>query len=198
MVLLIAALGALPGYVWAYRLSGASETPTILPGDTFVVNRAAYDVRLPYSRMNLVTVGSPQHGEIVQAYLPMGIGLGIKRVLGVPGETIEIRENLVIVNGQPLPTRKLHGAAFTWVPAATHMGSDVMLEDGHWVAWTPGESEYRNSPPLHLGTGEYFLMGDNRDNSIDSRAFGPVTREQITGRVFSAYTFRHSHRAHVP
>ncbi len=98
--------------MWAYSLTGASETPTILPGDTFIVNRAAYNLRLPYSHVNLVTVSSPKRGDIVQAYLPAGIGLGIKRVLGLPGETIEVRENLVIVNGQPLPTRKLD-AAFT-------------------------------------------------------------------------------------
>src|SRR5580692_5273280 len=107
-----AALAILPSYVWAYSLSGASETPTIVPGDTFIVNRAAYSVRLPFSRVTLLNFDSPQRGDIVQAQLPAGIGLGIKRVLGLPGETIEVRENLVIVNGQPLPAHELAGAMF--------------------------------------------------------------------------------------
>jgi signal peptidase I len=178
-----AALAILPSYVWAYSLSGASETPTIVPGDTFIVNRAAYCLRLPFSRVTLLNFDSPRRGDIVQAQLPAGIGTGIKRVLGLPGETIEVRENLVIVNGRPLATRELAGPTFAWVPAAARMGSTVAMEDGHWVAYTLGKSRYRSSPPVRLRASEYFLMGDNRDNSFDSRAFGPVSGGQITGKV---------------
>jgi len=176
-------LAILPSYLRLYSLTGASEAPTILRGDKFIVNRAAYDIRLPYSGIKLFHMGSPRHGDIVQAKLPAQIGVGIKRVLGLPGETIEVRENRVIVNGRPLPVQSLDNIDFGWVPAAHRMGSTVVKEDGHWAAYTPGKSQYRNSSPVQLGRREYFLMGDNRDNSFDSRAFGPVSRELILGKA---------------
>jgi len=178
-------LAILPSYLWPYLLTGASEAPTILLGDTFIVNRAAYDLRVPYSRITLFHTGSPRRGDIVQAQLPAHIGLGIKRVVGLPGETIEVRENRVIVNGRPLPVQPLDNTDFGWVPAAHRMGSTVVMEDGHWAAYTPGKSQYRSSLPVQLGHGEYFLMGDNRDNSFDSRAFGLVSRERILGKAIA-------------
>ena len=186
IVLLVAAgLGVLPSYLWSYSLTGASEAPTILVGDTFIVNRAAYDIRVPYSRIVIFHVGSPRRGDIVQAYLPSHIGLGIKRVLGLPGETVELQENRVVIDGTPLPVQPLNTTDFAWVPVAHHMGTAVVMEDGHWAAYTPGKSEYRNSSPIQLGPGEYFLMGDNRDNSFDSRAFGPVSRANIVGKTIT-------------
>lgn len=183
-VLLVAAvLGVLPSYLWPYSLSGASEAPSILLRDTFIVNRAAYDLRLPYSNITMAHLGSPRRGDVVQAYLPRGIGLGIKRVVGLPGETVEVRENRVLINGNLLPVQTLNPADFNWVSAAHRMGSTVVLEDGHWAAYTPGKGPDRNSPPVQLGSQEYFLMGDNRDNSFDSRAFGPISRDKIVSKV---------------
>jgi signal peptidase I len=66
------------------------------------------------------------------------------------------------------------------------MGSLVVNEDGHRAAFTPGKGEFRNRLLVRLAAGEYFLMGDNRDNSWDSRAFGPVSRNQILGRMIAA------------
>jgi len=185
MLLVGVLLAILPSYLWLYSLTGASEAPTILLGDTFIVNRAAYDLRAPYSRITLFHTGSPRRGDIVQARLPAKIGLGIKRVLGLPGETIEVRENRVIVNGRPLPVQTLDNTGFGWVPGSHSMGSTVVMEDGHWAAYTPGRSQHRSSSPVQLGPGEYFLMGGNRDNSFDSRAFGPVSRERILGKAIS-------------
>jgi signal peptidase I len=186
IVLLVAfVLGILPSYLWPYSLTGASAAPTILLGDIFVVNRAAYDIRVPYSRIVMFHIGSPRRGDIVQAYLPSHVGLGIKRVLGLPGETIELQENRVIVNGHPLPVQSLNSSGFAWVAPGHQMGNAVVMEDGHWAAYTPGKSEYRNFLPIQLGPGEYFLMGDNRDNSLDSRAFGPVSRESIVAKTIA-------------
>ena len=186
VLLIVAVLGLLPSYLWPYSLTGASAAPTILLRDTFVVNRAAYDLRLPYSRVNVVRIGSPQRGDIVQAYLPQGIGLAIKRAVGLPGEIVEIRENRVLINGRELPLRPLDRADFYWVPDSHHIGSSIAMEENHWIAFTPGNGPYRNCAPVHLDAGQYFLMGDNRDNSFDSRAFGPVSREKIVAKVIAA------------
>jgi signal peptidase I len=178
-----ALLGILPGYLWPYSLSGASAAPTVLVRDTIIVNRAAYDLRLPYSRIRLLRIGSPRRGDIVLAQLPDVVRPAFKRVIGLPGETIEVRENRVIVDGRPLPVQPLPDSDFSWVPPAHRMGSVVVMEDGHWAAYTPGKSPDRNSPPVRLAPGEYFLMGDNRDNSLDSRAFGPISRDSIMAKA---------------
>jgi len=135
-------LAILPSYLRLYSLTGASAAPTILLGDKFIVNRAAYDFRVPYSRITLFHTGSLRRGDIVQAQLPAHIGPGIKRVLGLPGEMIEVHENLVIVNGKPLPVQPFDNSSFGWVPAVHHMGSTVVMEDGHWAAYTPEKSQY--------------------------------------------------------
>jgi signal peptidase I len=185
VLFVVVALGILPSYLWSYSLKGASEAPTILVGDIFIVNRAAYDLRLPYSSITLLHWGSPRRGDMVWALLPAHVGLAIKRVIGLPGETIELQENRVIVNGSPRPVQPLNTIDLGWVPSAHGMGSTVVMEDGHWAAYTPGKSRYRNSSPIQLGPGEYFLIGDNRDNSFDSRGFGPVSRSSILGKTIA-------------
>ncbi len=89
--------------------------------------------------------------------------------------------------GSPLPVQLLENSDFGWVPAAHRMGSTVATEDGHWIAYTPGKGRDPSSSPILLGPGEYFLMGDNRDNSLDSRALDPVSREQILGKVIAIF-----------
>jgi signal peptidase I len=185
LLFVAAVLAVLPSYLRFYSLSGGSAAPTILRGDKFIVNRAAYDFRVPYSRIMLFRTGSLRRGDIVSAQLPTRVGFDIKRVLGLPGETIEVRENRVIVDGKPLPVQPLDNIDFSWVPTEYRIGSTVVMEDGHWAAYTPGKNQDRNSKPVRLGPGEYFLMGDNRDNSFDSRAFGPISRQRILGKVIA-------------
>jgi signal peptidase I len=182
----LSALLVLPSYLRAYTLSGASAAPTVILGEKFLVNRAAYDLRLPYSRIALFQTGPIRRGDIVFADLPIHIS-AIKRVMGLPGETIEVRENRVIVDGRALPVQPVDGD-FSWVSPQHHMGSTVFMEDDHWCAYTPGADQYRNSVSVQLGANQYFLMGDNRDNSVDSRAFGPVSRDRIVGKMIAVYS----------
>jgi len=189
IVLLIAA-ALLPAYLRAYKLSGASDIPTVLLGDTLIVNHAAYSLKLPYSRLTLVRTGSPKRGDFVMVRLSGHPRLRFpffKRVMGLPGETIEMRENQIIVNGQPIPATALNPADFRWVPTEHPIGQTVVNEDGHLATFTPGRSPARNHTPVQLGQDEYFLLGDNRDNSEDSRYFGPVPRQFIVGKVLTTF-----------
>src|SRR5262249_55303291 len=114
----IIVLALAPAYLHAYQLtsSGASEVPTLLPRDIIIVNHAAYSLRLPYSDVTLCRTESIKRGEMVLIILPDGRGVAPKRVMGLPGETNELRENQLIIDGQPVSQKTLDRSRFAWVP----------------------------------------------------------------------------------
>jgi signal peptidase I len=188
-ILATLALGVaiLPGYLRAYKVVTPSEAPSINIGDRFLVNEAAYSLRLPYSDRTLVHLSSPQRGDMVQLVLPQSDFRGIKRVIGLPGETVEFRENRVLINGRMLPLTKLNRADFKWVAPSNNIGSEVFNEDGHLISFTPGQGQIRNHALVNLGAHELYVLGDNRDGSLDSRIWGPVSEDRILGKVLVTY-----------
>jgi signal peptidase I len=172
-----------PAYLHAYVLSGASDAPTLLLGDKVIVNQGAYWLKLPYTQIRLFHVSLPRRGDLALAKAPGISNLIFKRVIGLPGETIEIRDNRVIVDGKPLLLKAQSPTDFSWVPVSHHMGNTIYEEDGHWVAFTPGAGEHRNFASIRLQADEYFLLGDNRDNSLDCRVWGPLKENAIFGKV---------------
>ena len=183
--LVMIVVGMAPAYLHAYviRPGGVSEVPTILAGDTVIVNHAAYHLRLPYSNAKLFRTGSPRRGEMVLLVVPTNGRPAPKRVMGLPGDTIEFRENRLVVNGQPVMVKTLNRAEFTWVPDADRMGSIVEDEEGHWISYTSRKGEHQNHPPIRLAADQYFVLGDNRDESADSRVWGPISESIMIGRV---------------
>ncbi len=173
----------LPAYLRAFVLSGASDAPTLLLGDKVLVNEAAYSIRLPYTQVRLLRSAHPRRGDLVLVQRPDGPERVFKRVLGLPGETFEMRDNRVIINGQPLSLKALPRSEFTWIPPSHRMGNTVYDEDGHWVAFTPEAGDQRDLAPVRLKSDEYFLLGDNRDVSLDGRQWGPVKEESIFGKI---------------
>jgi signal peptidase I len=183
----VSGLAMVPSYLRAYKVTTPSETPSINIGDSFLVNKAAYQLRLPYSHATLVRTGSPMRGDMILLALPGSTHVAPKRVIGLPGETIEFRENRVLIDRHMLPIQPLDRADFNWVAPANHIGSDVYNEDGHWISFTPRKGQCRNHEPVSLRAHEYFLVGDNRDESLDSRIWGPVGEERILGKVMITY-----------
>ncbi len=167
------ALALVPTCLRAYQISGISEAPTLVLGDKLLMNRAAY------------LVHGPERGDMVVIHFPDRPSFGPKRVIGVPGDTVEMIDNRVIVNGSALPMHALDRASFGWVAPANHIGSVVAEESGHLIAFTPG-TPYDSHAPVHVGEGEYFMLGDNRDVSADSRVWGPVRKERIMGKMIYA------------
>jgi signal peptidase I len=172
----------LPAYVRAYTVSGSSDAPTLLLGDTVIANQARYWIKVPYTQIKLVRVSAPKRGDLVQVLRPDAPMLVFKRIIGLPEETVEIRDNRVIIDGRPLPLTALSGKDFSFVPASHRMANAVYDEDGHWAAFTAG-TEQGDFRPLRLKRDEYFVLGDNRDVSLDCRAWGPLKEGAIFGKV---------------
>jgi signal peptidase I len=179
----IVVLATVPAYLRAYTLSGISDAPTLLLGDTAVVNQAAFWLKLPYTQVSLLHVAQPKRGDLVQILRPDRPLLVFKRVIGLPREVIQIRENQVVIDGQPLSLRPLPQTDFSWVPESHHMGNTVYQEDRHWAVFTTGTGEFRNYGPVKLAADEFFLLGDNRDVSLDCRSWGPLKEGAIRGKV---------------
>ena len=184
---LAAGLALLPAYLRAVTVSGPSDAPTLLLGDQLVINLAAYDVTLPYSSVRVWQRAEPQRGEMAMFHVPNRNVRGLKRVVGLPGDTVELRENVLWVNGQPVEQEQLDRSLFApWVTAAHGLGERVMREGGRYtITYTPGRSDLRTAAAVTVPRGHYYLLGDNRDDSNDSRVFGPVKREHLQGRVLA-------------
>ena len=163
-----------------------SMQPTIQIGDRIVVNKLAYDLKVPFTRVRLLTWASPARGEIVTCYSPVDGTRLVKRVVAVPGDVIEMRGSRLLINGEPVTYEPLPGAT-DGAAADGPQGAVLWTEDlagrEHTVALMPGARAVRDFGPLAVPAGKFYMMGDNRDNSGDSRHFGFVDRGAVAGRV---------------
>jgi signal peptidase I len=166
-----------------------SMKPTIMEGDRVFVNKLAYDLKVPFTTWHLAQWDNPKRGEIVVFFSPADEKRLVKRVIGLPGDTIELRRDQLLVNGQPLNYETLGQKFINELPAAEQPQHQFASEDlathPHPVMATPQLSAPRNFGPITVPEGQYFMMGDNRDNSYDSRFYGGVARSRIVGRASS-------------
>jgi signal peptidase I len=164
-----------------------SMKPTILEGDRVWVNKLAYDLKIPFTTWHLAEWGDPGRGDIVVFYSPHDGQRLVKRVIGLPGDTVELRNDNLILNGKPMNYKPLPEELLRDVAAAERSQSKYATEElpgqTHAVAAIPGMPARRDYGPFRVPEGQYFMMGDNRDNSFDSRYYGPVDRKQILGRA---------------
>lgn len=164
-----------------------SMRPTILEGDRVWVNKLAYDLKLPFTTCHLAEWGDPQRGDIVVFFSPHDGQRLVKRVVGLPGDTVELRNNTLVING----------SAVEYQPIAEELLRDLTPDDragrifaseqlpgrSHAVTGYPARSAMRSFEPRTVPAGQFFMMGDNRDDSFDSRYWGTVARKQIVGRA---------------
>jgi len=171
---------------WNWVPSG-SMNPTILEGDLIFVNKVAYDLRVPLTMRRLAKWSDPQRGDIVICFSPEdGVRL-VKRVIGQPGDTIEMRENTLFLNGERLDYTTIDSEYMEYLSGKFKRRCTIAMEnlDGinHEVMSMPSVAAIRNFGPVTVPDNCYFVMGDNRDGSKDSRYFGFVERRLIIGKA---------------
>jgi signal peptidase I len=169
-----------------FRIPSGSMMPTLLVGDFILVNKFAYGIRLPVLNNKIVDVGEPERGDVVVFRYPRDPSVDyIKRVVGVPGDRISYYDKVLTINGKPVAQ----------IPAGIYVGegSGVSMSGASERIEQLGDARHRilvmpRTPGLEgeyiVPEGEYFVMGDNRDNSNDSRYWGMVPEENLVGQAF--------------
>jgi len=171
---------------WNWVPSG-SMNPTILEGELVFVNKIAYGLRLPLTLHRVAEWSSPERGDIVICFSPEDGTRLVKRLIGKPGEIIAMKENRLFINGEAINYTKLDAKHGKYLGGKLQKRSVLAEEDldglGHAVMAVPSITAIRNFGPVTVPQDCYFVMGDNRDMSKDSRVFGFVQRKAIIGKA---------------
>ena len=183
-----------------FKIPSGSMIPTLLIGDFILVNKYAYGIRIPVVNRKVVEIGRPHRGDVMVFRYPVDPSLDyIKRVVGVPGDRIEYRGRRLYINGAAVPMRRVDDylskerMQFSRRYVETLGGEhEILLEDDAPPMGGPGRAfPFAGNCNYNTGglsctvpPGHYFMMGDNRDNSSDSRVWGFVPDENIVGKAF--------------
>jgi signal peptidase I len=167
-------------------IPSASMHPNLLEGDVVFVNRLAYNVKVPLTDIVISPTGEPQRGDIVTFSSPVNGTRLIKRVIALPGDRVEMHNEELTINGQPAgytslghAIENIHGVGEL---AAVRMG-ETLGERRHAIQYLPQIQARRDFAPIVVPPGQYMMLGDNRDNSEDSRYIGLVPRALLIGRA---------------
>jgi len=202
----IALVFILRSFLWEpFKIPSSSMVPTLLVGDFILVNKYAYGVRLPIVNKKVIEVGDPQRGDVMVFKYPKDMGQDyIKRVIGVPGDTITYEDKRLTVNGKPVQ----------YTPMDDYLDDQHPIYHKQFVEQLPGKENgvahrilnTEGKRTIDIGAvdnfpnreacdysydkftcivppGNYFMMGDNRDNSADSRYWGFVPDKNIVGKA---------------
>ena len=162
---------------WNVVPSGSMK-PTIVEGDRIWVNKLAYDIRVPLTHLSLIHLADPKRGDIVVFDSANADKRLVKRIIGLPGETISMTDNVVSINGRALPYHLEESDNGVLAMRET-------LGRLNHLIWIDTRLAGRESsfPPVTVPAGQYLVLGDNRNNSADSRYIGFVPRNEIIGRT---------------
>jgi signal peptidase I len=166
-----------------------SMKPTIMEGDRVFVNKLAYDLKVPFTRWHIAEWDNPKRGDVVVFFSPHDGMRLVKRVIGLPGDVIELRRDQLYINGKEMDYEPLATKVIGELPLAEQsqhvFATETLATHTHPVMATPALPAPRDFGPITVPANQYFMMGDNRDNSYDSRFWGGVDRNRIVGRATS-------------
>ena len=167
-----------------FQIPSSSMVPTLQVGDYILVNKFNYGLRLPVTRTKVWDVSSPERGDVMVFYPPhANTTYYIKRVIGVPGDRIQYRNKQLTVNGKPVPREWL-----AEIPGSRrlHIGLEQPRDDKSHLVQVDLSRPIRDFSVV-VRPGHYFMMGDNRDNSSDSRVWGQVPERDIVGQAVAIW-----------
>jgi signal peptidase I len=175
----------------SFKIPSSSMVPTLHIGDHIFVSKFDYGLSIPFTKWELVRWGQPKRGDVIVFLYPKDESLHyVKRVVGVPGDVIEIRGREIFVNNTKVSLESVSDIkqiedAYTGMPESGELFKEKIEDREHWVRFLPpeeagfiGMKQKETVPP-----DSFFVMGDNRDQSYDSRSWGFVARENIKGRA---------------
>lgn len=167
-----------------FQIPSSSMVPTLQVGDYILVNKYTYGIRLPVLRTKVLALNEPERGDVMVFFPPhMKKTYFIKRVIGLPGDTVAYRNKQLTINGKPAEQRLL--AALPPSAPSYHLLEENLAGVEHQV-----QTELRRNVDdfaIRVQPGHYFMMGDNRDNSSDSRVWGQVPEKDIVGEAFAIW-----------
>jgi signal peptidase I len=170
---------------WNWVPTGSMK-PSILEGEMVFVNKLAYDLKVPFTTRHLSTWGNPARGDVVVFFSPEDGKRLVKRVIGLPGDIVQLRNDILYLNGIPQQYSPTDSAPFrrdVFEDANPVIAIEHLEACDHYVMSLPSRQALRSFGPLVVPPDQYFMMGDSRDNSADSRFIGPIPRAAIVGRV---------------
>ena len=168
-----------------FQIPSASMLPNYLIGDYLVVNKFAYGIRLPIWGTKIIAIGEPKRGDVIICNFPVDTQVDfIKRVVGIPGDHISYLNKKLSINGVPVPmvfegNKIIEGASDT---QAVEQYSENISGNTHGIINMPWRQDTHDFTNIVVPQGEYFVMGDNRDDSEDSRYWGFVDEKYLVGK----------------
>ncbi len=165
-----------------------SMNPTILEGDRILVDKHVFGLRIPFTRIRLTSGTDPARGDIVVFDSPANGQSLVKRVAAIPGDTVELDGETLVVNGRPAnydigDRSRLRDLLSTTAAARPAVLTEKGAGVEHDILILPARASHEVFGPVTVPAGSYFMLGDNRDNSADSRYIGFVPRRNIVGRA---------------
>lgn len=182
------------------QVPSGSMKPSILIGDRIVVDKLAYDLRIPFTMTRIARWAEPHRGDVVTFPSPRDETLYVKRVIGEPGDVVELRKNRLFINGvealyTPLTAEEVNALEVENKPQYEFYREQIGTMD-HIIMLRRDrdESSYQSFPPTQVPAGSYLMLGDNRDDSGDFRVIGLVERYRILGRAHAiAFSWDYEH-----
>jgi signal peptidase I len=170
-----------------YVVPTGSMKPNIVEGDRIFTNKLAYDLKVPYTTFHIGHWSDPKRGDIVVFNSPVENKCLVKRVIGIPGDRIEMKNKKLIINGKPLVYEPMVQKEFEGISTLQGFDYQFLSEDldgkKHPIMHMVYQKSISSFDAVSVPEGKYFMMGDNRDNSQDSRYIGFVDRQSILGKA---------------
>ena len=172
-----------------FKIPSPSMVPTLRKGDHIFVSKFSYSLSVPFTKFNFLTLGKPKRGDVIVFLFPKEESLHyIKRVVGLPGDKIEFKGKDLYVNEKLVSRERVNDPKeIERVTGMKEISGELYREnlDGvvHYVSYSKSSDFPRSLAPIEVPPGQYYVLGDNRDDSYDSRSWGGVPQENIKGKA---------------